>query len=65
MTGEYLEAQVDYEAVLERDPTESVKIVSLVGLAETLIASARKDYEQFFHARVKDSCTRAIAALMK
>lgn len=65
MLGEYLEATKDYETVLECDPVESVKIVSLVGLAQTLIASAQKDYEQFFHARVKNACTRAIAALMK
>ncbi|XP_069945055.1 superkiller complex protein 3 [Cherax quadricarinatus] len=65
ITGENLEAIRDYEAVLKREPIKPVEVVSLIGLAEALIAIARKYYEQFFHANVKDACLRAITALMK
>lgn len=65
MVGENLEAIADYEAVLERDPIPAVQVVSLVGLAEALIADARKSYEQFFHKNVKDDCVRAIPHLMR
>ncbi|XP_045595970.2 superkiller complex protein 3 [Procambarus clarkii] len=65
IVGENLEAINDYEAVLKREPIKPVEVVSLIGLAEALIAIARKYYEQFFHANVKDACLRAIVALMK
>ncbi|XP_064110497.1 superkiller complex protein 3-like [Macrobrachium nipponense] len=63
--GENLEAIVDYETVLTKSPMPAVEVVSLLGLAETLLASARKYYEQYFHINVKQSCLRAISLLMR
>ncbi|KAK7074327.1 hypothetical protein SK128_021742 [Halocaridina rubra] len=65
IVGENLEAIADYEAVLKRHPIPAVEVVSLIGLAEALIASARKHYEQFFHVNMKEACVRAIGLLFK
>lgn len=43
----------------------AVEVVSLLGLGEALIASARKFYEQFFHVNLKEACVRAISLLMR
>lgn len=64
LVGEHLEALHGYEAVLAIDGLQTaVRMVALVGLAETLIIMARKHYENFFHANVKEDCLRAIAVL--
>lgn len=65
IVGENLEAIKDYEAVLKREPIKPVEVVSLIGLAEALIASARKYYEQFFYSNLKDACLHAITSLIK
>ncbi|CAL4103319.1 unnamed protein product, partial [Meganyctiphanes norvegica] len=66
MVGEYLEALHGYETVLAIDGLQpAVRMVALVGLAETLITMARKHYEHFFHANIKEDCLRAIAVLTR
>ncbi|XP_068245666.1 superkiller complex protein 3 [Palaemon carinicauda] len=65
IVGENLESIRDYETVLRKNPMPAVEIVSLLGLAEALIGSARKHYEHFFHVNVKESCLRAISLLMR
>ncbi|KAG7169340.1 Tetratricopeptide repeat protein 37-like [Homarus americanus] len=65
IVGETLDAVKDYETVLKREPIKPVQVVSLIGLAEALIAAARKHYEQFFHANVKDACLRALVCLIR
>lgn len=65
IVGENLEATDDFEAVLKWEPMRPVQVISLVGLAETLLSSARKHQEQFFLSNVKDACTQAITCLIR
>lgn len=65
IVGENLQSIEDFEAVLKWEPIRPVRVVSLVGLAETLLASAKKHQEQFFFSNVKDACTQAIACLIR
>lgn len=60
-----MQAVEDFEAVLKWEPMRPVKVVSLVGLAETLLCSARKYQEQFFLSNVKDACTQVITCLIR
>lgn len=63
--GENMQAIEDFEAVLKWEPMRPVKVISLVGLAETLLSSARKHQEQFFLSNVKDACTQVITCLIR
>lgn len=65
IVGENLQSVEDFEAVLKWEPMRPVRVVSLVGLAEALLASARKHQEQFFMSNVKDACTQAIFCLIR
>ena len=63
--GENLQSINDFEAVLKLEPVRPVRVVSLVGLAESLMASAKKHQDQFFMSNVKDACTQAITCLIR
>ncbi|KAG0717698.1 Tetratricopeptide repeat protein 37 [Chionoecetes opilio] len=65
IVGENLQSVEDFAAVLKWDPLRPVCVVSLVGLAEALLATARKHQEQCFLTNVKDDCTQAITCLIR